>query len=94
MNNIILSPIGKDELVNEIADAVILKLSPVTEKPVEPEELIQTKAVMKLLGKSRTTVNHWRDLGILKYQVLNSRIYFKRSDVLNAGLHINQKRNY
>lgn len=56
MNNIILSPIEKDELINEIADAVISKLQLVETMTREREELMQTHQVMKLLGRSRTTI--------------------------------------
>jgi hypothetical protein len=92
MNNIILSPIEKDELINEIADAVISKLQLVETMTREREELMQTHQVMKLLGRSRTTIKNWRDMGLLKYQVINSRVYFKRSDIMNSGLHLNNKR--
>ncbi|WP_462265729.1 helix-turn-helix domain-containing protein [Mucilaginibacter sp.] len=92
MNNIILSPIEKNELINEIADAVIYKLQNVETKSGEPDELLQTHQVMKLLGRSRTTIKNWRDLGLLKHQVINSRVYFKRSDIMNSGLHLSSKR--
>ena len=93
MNNIILSPIDKNELINELADVIVLRLTPVAAQPVEPEELLQTHQVMKLLGRSRTTIKNWRDLGLLKHQVINSRVYFKRSDILNSGLHLQRKKH-
>jgi hypothetical protein len=81
MNNIILSPIDKNELINELADVIVLRLTPVAAQPIEPEELLQTYQVMKLLGRSRTTIKN------------NSRVYFKRSDILNSGLHLQRKKN-
>jgi len=93
MNNIILSSIDKNELINELADVIVLRLTPVAAQTVEPEELLQTHQVMKLLGRSRTTIKNWRDLGLLKHQVINSRVYFKRSDILNSGLHLERKKN-
>ena len=93
MSNFILTNIEQKELVNELAEAIVAKLNPVKEKEVDREELLQTHQVMKLLGKSRTTIKNWRDLGLIKHQVINSRVYFKRSDILNAGLHIDNKRN-
>jgi len=75
MNNIILSPIEKNELIQEIAEAVISRLQPLDEKAHVPEELLQTPQVMKLLGRSRTTIKVWRDLGLLKHQIINSRVY-------------------
>ncbi len=92
MNNIILSPIEKTELVNEIAEAVLLRLQPMNEKVHDDDELLQTPQVMKLLGRSRTTIKSWRDLGLLKHQIINSRIYFKKSDILNSGMHLNSKK--
>lgn len=85
MNDLIFSPIDKRQLIHEIAEEVVTRLTP-NLHPAQPEdELIQIPEAMKLLGRSRTTINNWRREGFLKEQVINTRVYFKKSDILNAG---------
>ena len=85
MDNVILSPIDKGQLINEIAEAIVNKLSKIPNSKTSDDEFIKIPEVMKLLGKSRTTINNWRKEGFLKEHVINSSVYFKKSEVLNAG---------
>lgn len=85
MDNVILSPIDKGQLINEIAEAIVFKLSKIQSISTSEDEFIKIPEVMKLLGKSRTTINNWRKEGFLKEHVINSSVYFKKSEVLNSG---------
>ncbi len=84
MERIELTPTDRAELVNEITNALFNRLSELKELSQE-DELIQIPEAMKILGRSRSTINNWRKEGFLKDQVINTRVYFKKSDVLNAG---------
>jgi predicted DNA-binding transcriptional regulator AlpA len=84
MERIELTPTDRAELVNEITTALFNRLSELKELSQE-DELIQIPEAMKILGRSRSTINNWRKEGFLKDQVINTRVYFKKSDVLNAG---------
>jgi len=92
MDNLIFSPIDRDDLINEIAEAVVSRLTPNLNPPQQEDELIQIPEAMKLLGRSRTTINNWRKEGFLKEQVINTRVYFKKSDILNAGYQKNGRK--
>ena len=92
MNNVILSPIDKGQLINEIAEAIVNKLSKVSNPAIPEEEFIKIPEVMKLLGRSRTTINNWRKEGFLKEHMFNSSVYFKKSEVLNAGRQRNPRK--
>jgi predicted DNA-binding transcriptional regulator AlpA len=85
MNNLILSPINKGQLINEIAEAIVFRLSNMSNSSTPEEEFIKIPEVMKLLGRSRTTINNWRKEGFLKEHMIHSSVYFKKSEVLNAG---------
>ncbi|UCS93841.1 helix-turn-helix domain-containing protein [Echinicola marina] len=85
MNDVILTQIDKEVLVDEIADAVVSRLLDVLPAQEPEDELIQIPEVMKLLGRSRTTINNWRKEGFLREHVFNTRVYFKKSEVMNAG---------
>src|SRR5665811_2157965 len=93
MDNLIFSQINKGELIEEIAEAVVSRLTPHLNPPQPEEELIQIPDAMKLLGRSRTTINNWRKDGFLKEHVINIRVYFKKSEVLNGGRQKNGRKN-
>ncbi|MEB2774550.1 helix-turn-helix domain-containing protein [Algoriphagus sp. D3-2-R+10] len=92
MNNLILSPIEKGQLINEIAEAIVHKLSNIPTASTPEDEFIKIPEVMKLLGRSRTTINNWRKEGFLKEHMINSSVYFKKSEVLNAGRQRNPRK--
>ena len=92
MDNLIFSPIDKRQLIQEIAEEVAFRLAQQLQPPTPEDELIQIPEAMKLLGRSRTTINNWRKEGFLKEQVINTRVYFKKSDILNAGYQKNGRK--
>lgn len=92
MNNLILSPIDKGQLINEIAEAIVFKLSKISNHSTSEEEFIKIPEVMKLLGRSRTTINNWRKEGFINEHVINRSVYFKKSEVLNAGRNRNHRK--
>ena len=92
MDNLIFSPIDKRQLIHEIAEEVASLIIPQLQPPAQEDELIQIPEAMRLLGRSRTTINNWRKEGFLKEQVINTRVYFKKSDILNAGYQKNGRK--
>ncbi|MEB2786206.1 helix-turn-helix domain-containing protein [Algoriphagus persicinus] len=92
MNNLILSPIDKGQLINEIAEAIVFKLNNISKPSTAEEEFIKIPEVMKLLGRSRNTINSWRKEGFLKEHIINSSVYFKKSEVLDAGRQRNPRK--
>lgn len=92
MDNLIFSPIDKRQLIQEIAEEVASLIIPQLQPQAKEDELIQIPEAMKLLGRSRTTINNWRKEGFLKEQVINTRVYFKKSDILNAGYQKNSRK--
>ena len=53
---------------------------------VEPvkEELLKTEDAVKLFGVSKVTLHKWRKSGILPFHRIASRIYFKKSELIDA----------
>ena len=45
-------------------------------------EYLTSKDVEKLFNVSRTTVNNWRNKGLLKTTIIGSKNYFKKEDVM------------
>jgi excisionase family DNA binding protein len=64
---------------------------PKTDVPEEEQdELIKIREVCRILKISRVTVYVWIKSGVLKSHYMASRLYFKRSEVLQA--FVNRRR--
>lgn len=87
METIFIS-LPKEELQGLIIDCVnaCLKHSPLpsTEVNNEIEQPISQNEAAKFLGKSRQTMIAWRKKGIIKGHVLSGRVFFLKSELLEA----------
>ncbi len=79
MDNIVLISIKKDELENIIRSAVKDELAKKEEK-----ELINSKELIDWLGISLSALNSWKREGKIPFHRMGKRIFFKRSEVLQA----------
>lgn len=70
-----LKEIIKESVENALSDK---------EKPKVAEELIKRKDVSKLLKISLVTLNEWMRHGKIPYYRISSRIFFKKSEVLDS----------
>ena len=93
MDNIILSPIQRNELVSEIAHEVISGIKELLgdpQKPVQEDRYITRKETAELLKVSLVTLSHWTKRSILKSYKIGSRVLYKRSEVIDALREIEQ----
>ena len=51
---------------------------------IEEDTLLQRTEVAKLFGVSLVTLNQWRKEGIIKRHKIKSRVFFKKSEVMQA----------
>lgn len=67
-------------LISESVSNVISKI------PIIPEEeiLLRKKEVAKLLSVSLVTITDWMKTGKLPYHRINSRVFFKKSEIMEA----------
>lgn len=86
----ILENVSTDELKNLISDSVRTELSKILPNPgpspSDPgtEQPISQPDAVKFLGKSRQTLTAWRKKGIIKAHFLGGRVYFLKSELLEA----------
>lgn len=71
------------ELKELLREAVRTELSEILDQQ-RYEPLIRTEEAMKLLGVSRVTLLNWRKRGLIPSHKLNSRVYYKKSELLAA----------
>lgn len=72
-----------EELVNIFDARISFFLQ--TAQPKEPEDsLLKPKDVAKLLSVSRVTISQWMKSGRLPYCRIGTRIYFKKTEILEV----------
>jgi excisionase family DNA binding protein len=91
MENLILSQIPVNDLINAISNEVLEKLTPLltAATPVntshkEPEKLLTRKDVSKLLKFSLPTIDKYTANGKLPAQRIERQIRYKESEVMAA----------
>lgn len=85
MEQVVLSPISIGELRAVISETVSSEVKKILSlaKPETPEYYTR-KETAKLLGISLVTLNEWQRTGIVPAYRINTRVRFKREDVLNS----------
>jgi hypothetical protein len=84
----ILENVSTDELKNLISESVRVEISKLT--PTAPEASNSTEQpisqleAIKFLGKSRQTLIAWRRKGVISAHRLGGRIYYLKSELLEA----------
>ena len=97
MENLILSPISIGDLRAVISETVSMEVNKVfnLNKPTEQTEYITRKETAKILGVSLVTLNEWQKTGRVPAYRINTRVRYKRDEVLNCLTQIltNKKRS-
>ena len=87
MDKIILFPVSLEELKSLITNSVNVALESrvnFLNKPMEEDPFLSIEQVQKILSVSKVTIHKWKKKGLITYHKLNRRLYFKKSEVLNA----------
>lgn len=72
-----------EELRNLIKQAIKEEVTGLVDQQ-QYEPLIKTEEACKLLGVTKVTLLDWRKKGLVPFLKLNSRVYYKRSELLAA----------
>ena len=73
-----------------IKDALTLKTEVKKSEPVS-EDLLTIEDIQKVFKVSKVTVHKWKKKGLLPYYKMNRKVYFKKSEVINAMNHKKRK---
>lgn len=87
-SSIILENITRDDLrsmVSECIQEALKKPKPAPSLPNQNiEQPISQPEAIQFLGKSRQTLIQWRKKGIIRAHTLGGRVYYMRSELLEA----------
>lgn len=87
MQNIVLSPIGTDELINRIAERtaklLLQQKEPIqsTENSSEQENLLTREEAMRYLRITGATLWRWEKDGKIQSIGIGGKRYFRKSDI-------------
>ena len=73
-----------DELKSIIAETVSEVIQQSSPPKTEVDEILKRKDIIALLSISYVTLNEWMKSGRIPYHRINSRIFFKKSEVMKA----------
>ncbi|MCA0363621.1 MAG: helix-turn-helix domain-containing protein [Bacteroidetes bacterium] len=83
MQNLVLSPIGLDDLIDRIAQKTTSNIlnSLNTHNDNEENENVSPKEAQKILGVTHTTLWRWQKQGLINLYGIGGKRYFKRSEL-------------
>ena len=73
-----------------IKDALTLERQEKVPEPI-PEDLLSIEDIQKVFKVSKVTVHKWKKKGLLPFYKMNRKIYFKKSEVIDAMQHKKRK---
>jgi len=95
MQNVIqIQNISLDELKQIISETVLATINqlPNPQTATNPtDELIKIDEVCEMLKVSKVSIHSWKRQGILPFYRISNKIYFKKSEILDAFKRIGKK---
>jgi hypothetical protein len=55
------------------------------------DDLLNIEDIQKLFNVSKVTVHKWKKKGLIPFYKMNRKVYFKKSEVINAMTHKKRK---
>ena len=75
-----------------IADQLAGKIAEIKNAPPTNEELLTRKETAELLKVDISTLWHWSKKGVLKSYGISNRVFYKRSEIMEALTELNNKK--
>jgi hypothetical protein len=94
MNSMIFISLSEFELKALIKEAVFEALIfQKNQKDQEPftEDLLNINDIQLLFNVSNVTIHKWKKKGLIPFYKMNRKVYFKKSEVINAMTHKKRK---
>ena len=94
MENVIFMSLGVKDLLGMIQECVrdALMVKPQErENEQVPEDLLTIEDIQKVFKVSKVTVHKWKKKGLLPFYKMNRKVYFKKSEVIDAMQHKKRK---
>ncbi|MCO4291348.1 helix-turn-helix domain-containing protein [Solitalea sp. MAHUQ-68] len=84
MQQVILTSIPLNQLCAVLAEHLRTEFANLEINPPQ-DRLLTFDEAAEILSVSKVTLTEWRKRGIMPYQKIGKRVYFKQSDLLTVG---------
>jgi hypothetical protein len=84
MNDVLLSPIAKDDLIKEILLGVESLISASQVKSINEKENWTSFETAQYCKVSKVTIHAWTKKGILRKYKIGNRVFYKKNEVISA----------
>ena len=94
MNTTILISLNEADLRGIIKEAVLEALNTqnnFNKQEQIAEDLLDIRGIQLLFNVSKVTVHKWKKKGLIPFYKMNRKVYFKRTEVINAMTHKKRK---
>ncbi len=79
------------ELIRAGVSEVLSKQTNTSEIKESSEDLLNIQDIQKIFKVSKVTVHKWKKKGLLPFHKMNRKVYFKKSEVIDAMQHKKRK---
>lgn len=79
------------ELIRNGVSEVLSKQTNTPESKPYSDDLLNIEDIQKIFKVSKVTVHKWKKKGLLPFHKMNRKVYFKKSEVLDAMQHKKRK---
>ena len=84
MQNVILSPIDPESLIERIAQRTANLISENSKPNTDDKEFLSRKETAELLGINSATLYRWTVKGKINSYGISGKVYYKRAEVLDS----------
>jgi predicted DNA-binding protein YlxM (UPF0122 family) len=79
------------ELIRAGVSEVLSKQPSTSEIKEYTDDLLNIQDIQKIFKVSRVTVHKWKKKGLLPFHKMNRKVYFKKSEIIDAMQHKTRK---
>lgn len=94
MQELLLSPIPKKELIEELLSGFESILKDQQNEHLSSKEWLSTREVSDMLKISTVTCHQWAKRGILKKHRIGSRVRYRKDEVLSALKEVESRKRH
>jgi len=94
MDNVMFLPMRIEDLLIMIKECVRDALTVMPQESSNeniPEDLLSIEDIQKVFKVSKVTIHKWKKKGLLPFYKMNRKVYFKKSEVIDAMQHKKRK---
>jgi hypothetical protein len=79
------------EIIKKCISEVVSATNKVKPQELPTDDLLNIDDIQKIFNVSKVTVHKWKKKGLIPFYKMNRKVYFKKSEVIDAMTHKKRK---